>query len=84
MVELSKEYWKNVSCMVLQDSIKYKRNEIIRYEGLSEALEKAEIIPLNRKIENIVSDLISQSTEQERKLRVTARSIGCKFIKKGS
>jgi hypothetical protein len=50
MVELTKRYWKNVSCMALQDYIKYKSDEIIMYKGLSGALEKAEIIPSNQKI----------------------------------
>jgi hypothetical protein len=70
--------------MALQDSIKYKSDEITRYKGLSGALEEAEIIPSNQKIKNFMSNLISQSTEQENRLETMAKNIRCKFIMKKS
>lgn len=84
MVELTKKYWKDISCMILQDSIKDKSYEITKYKGLSEALEKADIIPSNQKIFYFISDLISQSTEHENRLKATAKTIRCKFIMKKS
>lgn len=84
MVELSKKYWKDVSCMILQDSIKDKSYGITKYKGLSEALEEAEIIPSNQKIKNFMSDLISQSTEHENGLKAIAKTMRCKFIMKTS
>jgi hypothetical protein len=84
MAELSKRYWRDVSCMVLQDSIKDKSYEITKYKGLSEALEKAEIIPVDHEIKNFMSALISQSIEHENRLKETAKTIQCKFIMKRS
>jgi hypothetical protein len=84
MVELTKKYWKDVSCMILQDSIKDKSYEITKYKGLSEALEKAEIISSDNEIKNFIYDLISQSTEHENRLKATAKIIRCEFITKKS
>lgn len=68
--------------MALQDSIKYKSDEITRYKDLSMALEEAEIITSNQKIKNFMSNLISQSTEQENMLETMAKNIRCKFAMK--